>query len=127
MEFFCGLDVAMDETAVCVVDDQGAVHLEAAVMTDPEALFAVLKPFLARLRRVGQEAGSLSSWLHPELKKTWPAGDLPGDAARARRAVGAAQQDRQGRCARHRPHHAHRLVPPRSPRFCVSWSPRLLR
>ena len=69
MEFFCGLDVAMDETAVCVVDDQGAVHLEAAVMTDPEALFAVLKPFLARLRRVGHEAGSLSPWLHPELKK----------------------------------------------------------
>ncbi|RWO37558.1 MAG: IS110 family transposase, partial [Mesorhizobium sp.] len=69
MEFFCGLDVAMDETAVCVVDDEGAVHLEVAVVTDPEALFAVLKPFLARQRRVGHEAGSLSPWLHPELKK----------------------------------------------------------
>lgn len=28
-----------------------------------------MKPFLPRLRRVGHEAGSLSPWLHPELKK----------------------------------------------------------
>ncbi|WP_292374448.1 IS110 family transposase [Mesorhizobium sp.] len=69
MEFFCGLDVAMDETAVCVVDDHGAVHLETTAVTDPDTLFAVLKPFLPRLRRVGHEAGSLSPWLHPELKK----------------------------------------------------------
>lgn len=51
MEFFCGLDVAMDETAVCVVDDRGAVHLQATALTDPDALLAVLKPFLRRLRR----------------------------------------------------------------------------
>lgn len=42
MEFFCGLDVAMDETAVCVVDDHGVVHLETTAVTDcvldPEAL-----------------------------------------------------------------------------------------
>ncbi|MER9470852.1 IS110 family transposase [Mesorhizobium sp. M0482] len=69
MEFFCGLDVAMDETAVCVVDDRGAVHLQATALTDPDALLAVLKPFLPRLRRVGHEAGSLSPWLHPELLK----------------------------------------------------------
>lgn len=32
-------------------------------------LFATLKPFLPRLRRLGHEAGALSPWLHPELKK----------------------------------------------------------
>ena len=69
MEFFCGLDVAMDETAVCVVDDHGVVHLETTAVTDPDALFGALKPFLPRLRRVGHEAGALSPWLHPELKK----------------------------------------------------------
>ncbi|MDK1494272.1 IS110 family transposase [Sinorhizobium sp. 7-81] len=69
MEYFCGLDVAMDETAVCVVDDAGEVHLRAVAVTDPQALLALLKPFLPRLRRVGHEAGSLSPWLHPELKK----------------------------------------------------------
>lgn len=69
MEYFCGLDVAMDETAVCVVDDHCAVHLEAVVVTDPEAIFDILEPFLGRSRRVGHEAGSLSPWLHPELLK----------------------------------------------------------
>ena len=69
MEYFCGLDVAIEETAVCVVDDRGEVHLTVKVASEPEALFAVLKPFVARLRRVGHEAGSLSPWLHPELLK----------------------------------------------------------
>jgi transposase len=69
MEYFCGLDVATVETAVCVVDDHGEVHLEVKVATDPQALLAALKPFLSRLRRVGHEAGSLSPWLHPELVK----------------------------------------------------------
>jgi transposase len=69
MEFFCGLDVSMDETAVCVVDDKGDAHLETSVITDPEAICEALKPFIGRLRRVGHEAGSLSPWLHPELLK----------------------------------------------------------
>ena len=67
MEFFSGLDVSIDETAICVVDDKGAVHLQASVPTDAEAILKALKPFLSRLRRVGHEAGSLSPWLHPEL------------------------------------------------------------
>lgn len=66
--------MAMDQTAVCVVDDQGAVHLGDSGDDRPEPLFAVLKPFLARLRRVGHEAGSLLPWLYPELKKP----GLPG-------------------------------------------------
>lgn len=36
----------MDETAVCVVDDHGAVHLEAAAVADPEA--GSLSPSLHR-------------------------------------------------------------------------------
>lgn len=67
MEFFCGLDIAIDETGVCVVDDKGEVHLQVTAETDAAALKAVLKPFLPRLRRVGHEAGALSPWLHPEM------------------------------------------------------------
>jgi transposase len=69
MEFFTGLDVGMDETAVCVVDDKGKVMLQTTVVTDPEAIKLALKPYLGRLRRVGHEAGSWSPWLHPELQK----------------------------------------------------------
>lgn len=45
------------------------MHLEVAVVTDAETILEALKPFLERLRRVGHEAGSLSPWLHPKLKK----------------------------------------------------------
>lgn len=69
MEFFSGLDVGMDETAICVVDDKGKVALEVTVVTDPDAIKLALKPYLGRLRRVGHEAGSFSPWLHPELLK----------------------------------------------------------
>jgi transposase len=69
MEFFSGLDVGMDETAICVVDDKGKVALQTTVVTDPEAIKLALKPYLGRLRRVGHEAGSWSPWLHPELLK----------------------------------------------------------
>ncbi len=67
MEYFAGLDVSIDETAICVVDDGGAVALTRSVTTDPAAIAEVLRPYAERLRRVGHEAGSLSPWLHPEL------------------------------------------------------------
>ncbi|NPU14550.1 hypothetical protein HL666_27645 [Bradyrhizobium sp. 83002] len=38
MELFRGLDVGMDQTAICVVDDKGGGLLEVAAMTDPEAI-----------------------------------------------------------------------------------------
>jgi transposase len=67
MEYFAGLDVSMDETAICVVTDGGEVVLQASVATDPAMIAAVLESYAGRIRRVGHEAGSLSPWLHPEL------------------------------------------------------------
>lgn len=67
-EYFCGLDVATSETALCIVDDKGDVVLETKVPSDPASIAAALHPFAGGLRRVGHEAGSLSPWLQPELK-----------------------------------------------------------
>jgi len=63
------LDVGMEATAICVIDREGKVVLETSVTTDPDAIFEALKPYVARLRRVGHEAGSLSPWLQVELKQ----------------------------------------------------------
>jgi len=38
MEYFAGLDVAMEETAICVIDREGKVVLETMVTTDPDAI-----------------------------------------------------------------------------------------
>lgn len=68
MAHYAGLDVSIDETAVCVVDEHGAVLLQCAVATEPEAIAQALAPFAATLQRAGHEAGSLSPWLQPGLK-----------------------------------------------------------
>lgn len=67
MEYFTGLDVSIDETAICVVDGKGNVLLEQSVITDPETIAGVLTPYAGRMRRVGHEAGALSPWLHAGL------------------------------------------------------------
>lgn len=67
MEYFAGLDVSVDETAICVVGDDGQVVLETSVETDPVMIAEALRRYAGRLRRVGHEAGSLSPWLHTGL------------------------------------------------------------
>ena len=67
MEHFAGLDVAMEATAVCVVDAKGAIVHEATVATDPDTIGDTLAPWGASLKLAGHEAGSLSPWLHPAL------------------------------------------------------------
>jgi len=67
MEYFAGLDVSIEETTICVIDDKGKVALSSAVATDPDAIANALTSYAERLRRVGHEAGSLSPWLQPEL------------------------------------------------------------
>jgi transposase len=69
VEYFAGLDIAMEETAICVIDRDGKVVLETTAATDPDAIVKVLKPYVSKLRRVGHEAGSLSPWLQVELKQ----------------------------------------------------------
>ena len=40
MEYFAGLDVSLEETAICVVDEEGRIVREARVPSEPEALVA---------------------------------------------------------------------------------------
>lgn len=62
MEFFSGLGVGMDETAICVVDDKDEVALQVTVLTDPDAIKAALKPYLGRLRRVARAVAAIFAW-----------------------------------------------------------------
>ncbi|WP_414695703.1 IS110 family transposase [Phenylobacterium sp.] len=68
-EHFAGLDVSIETTAVCVVDGAGEVVLRCEAPTEAAAIAAVLAPFAATLRRAGHEAGALSPWLQPELRR----------------------------------------------------------
>jgi len=65
MDHFAGLDVSVEETSVCIVDDTGRIVQELKVASEPEALLAVLTNY--RFKRIGLEAGPLSQWLFSAL------------------------------------------------------------
>lgn len=64
MEYYDGLDVSLEETAVCIVDGKGAVVKEAKVASEPEALIAFFQRLSWRMTRIGLEACALTAWLH---------------------------------------------------------------
>lgn len=68
MTWFVGLDVSVEQTSMCVVDDAGAVKYEGKVRTDPASLGRALSKHAADAERIGIEAGGSSSWLCRELR-----------------------------------------------------------
>ena len=65
MDHFCGLDVSVKETSVCIVDDTGRIVRELKVASEPEALLPALTNH--HFKRIGLEAGPLSQWLFSAL------------------------------------------------------------
>jgi transposase len=63
MAQFVGLDVSVNETAVCVVDADGKVVFEQKVPTEPDDIVTLLVSIGEVYGRIGLEAGPLSQWL----------------------------------------------------------------
>jgi transposase len=68
MEQYVGLDVSMEETSVCVLDQAGEVIFEGEVPSRPEAIAKMLRRRAPAACRIAFETGSLSNWLWHELK-----------------------------------------------------------
>ncbi|TIS98794.1 MAG: IS110 family transposase, partial [Mesorhizobium sp.] len=60
MKYFAGLDVSLEETAICVVDESGRIVKETRVASEPEALSRALREVGLPLERIGLEACSLT-------------------------------------------------------------------
>ena len=69
MDHYAGLDISLEETSVCIVNNDGKVIRETKVATDPDALAKELADSKKTLKRVGLEASSLGGWLHAELTR----------------------------------------------------------
>ena len=68
MTHYAGLDVSLEDTAICIVDHTGRIVREARTASEPQALVAVLKEMDLSLERIGLEACSLTAWLHDALR-----------------------------------------------------------
>ncbi len=69
MEYFAGLDVSLEETSVCVIDEAGKIVREGKVLSCPEAMAAFLKETELTFERIGFEAGQLAPWLYRGLRE----------------------------------------------------------
>jgi transposase len=63
MGMFAALDVSQEETAICVVRQDGTQVAEAKVPTSPDAIADWLTERTEGLERVGMETGPLAVWL----------------------------------------------------------------
>jgi transposase len=82
MKYFAGLDVSLEETAICIVDESGRVVKELRAASEPEALVEALRAVGLSLERVGMEACPLTAWLHDGLR----AAGLPAICIETRRS-----------------------------------------
>lgn len=67
MDYFAAIDVSLEQSSVCVVDDSGKIVREAKVASEPTVLAAWFAGSGLRFTRIGLEAGLLSQWLHAGL------------------------------------------------------------
>jgi transposase len=85
MSYYAGLDVSLEETALCVVDATGRIVKELRAPSEPEALVSALKESGLAFERIGLEACSLTAWLHDALR----AAGLPAVCIETRQANAA--------------------------------------
>jgi len=78
MRYFAGLDVSLEETAICVVDETGRILKEVRAASEPDRLVTALQRTGLPLERIGLEACSLSAWLNEGLRQA----GLPAIASR---------------------------------------------
>ena len=79
------MDVSLEETAICIVDDAGRIVREARAASEPYASVAFFRATGMVMERVGLEACSLAAWLHQGLTEA----GLPAICVEARQAKAA--------------------------------------
>jgi transposase len=76
MEYYAGIDVSLEYSAVCVVDGTGKIVREGKIASEPEALIGWFGSLGLGLTRIGLEAGPLSQWLYAAMQQAGLAVEL---------------------------------------------------
>ena len=65
---YVGLDVSLEQTSICVIDDAGAIVWRGKCRSTPESIHAVIAKHAPKAAQIGLETGQLSTWLFHELR-----------------------------------------------------------
>jgi transposase len=69
MQYFVGIDVSLENSSICVIDERGVIIKEGQAASEPEAIGRFIRHRGRKVEHVGLETGSLSQWLHAGLVK----------------------------------------------------------
>lgn len=58
MKQYVGLDISMEETSICVLDQTGGLTFQGCVATNPEAIAKLLRQHADNAERIVFETGS---------------------------------------------------------------------
>lgn len=67
MQFFVGIDVSLESSSICVINERGVVIKEGMAASEPEAIGRFIRHQGRKVEHVGLETGSLSQWLYAGL------------------------------------------------------------
>ena len=67
-QHYVGLDVSLEMTSVCVLDEAGAIVWRGKVASTPEAIAAAIRAHAPQMARLGLETGPLCTWHWPRLR-----------------------------------------------------------
>jgi transposase len=76
MDYYAGIDVALECSSVCVVGGGGKIIREGKVASEPGALVDYFASLGLAMTRIGMEAGPLSQWLYATLRQAGLAVEL---------------------------------------------------
>jgi hypothetical protein len=68
-QHYVGLDVSLETTSVCVIDDKATVVWHGKCASTPESITAATRTHATAAVRVGLETGQLSNWLTLNLRR----------------------------------------------------------
>jgi transposase len=68
-QHYVGLDVSLETTSICVIDDQGTVVWRGKCSSTPESITEAVHTHSPAAVRVGLETGQLSNWLTLNLRR----------------------------------------------------------
>ena len=76
MDYCAGLDVSVEETSVCIVDDAGRIVRETKVASEPEARLQALANPAHHFKRIGLEGRAAIAMGVQRSGRSGPASDL---------------------------------------------------
>lgn len=92
MKPFIGLDLGLNKTAMCCIDQDGAVILQKTLPSEAGALLCAIERLSGTVELIDLEACPLSEWIYGALR---PSGLLSRNPAHPTLPTDPAQQDRQ--------------------------------